>query len=175
MRRVGLFLAVGFVLPLVATASASATDLILSPSSASPGEVVNATSFGGYTPSAAVSDVSIRLSTRSGRVLRTTVGDPRGNINTSFPVPADLKPGTYLVLATQTVTANGRQRGFTPGRAKLVVKAAAASSQGGSPGPSSPLALSAVVLTLILLLAPGSRLIARKLRTPNQPLGKVSS
>ncbi len=171
-RRIGLFLAVAFVLPLVVAASASAQGsiLILNPSSARPGEVVTATSFGGYSTGNGISDVSLRLSSRSGQLLRTTTPDTSASINTSFPVPAGLTPGTYLILATQTTTANGRQRAFTPGRAKLVVPAAAASrGQGGLAGRGTSLTLWAVTLSLILLLAVGSTLTARRLRTSNRP------
>ena len=175
-RRVGLFLVVGFVLPLVVAASASAQGSILrlSPQTASPGEAVTAFAPSGYSAGTGISDVSIRLSTRSGQVLRTTSPDTAGGINTTFPVPAGLSPGTYLILATQTTT-NGRQRAFTPGRAKLVVRAAAAGadaapagSQGGS---TSPLAISAMILALILLLAAASALLARRLRTDRPHLG----
>jgi len=171
-RRVGLFLMVSLVLPLVVAASASAqgSTLRLSPNPASPGDVVTATATSGYSAGAGISGVSIRLSTRSGQVLRATSPDGAGGFSASFPLPA-LSPGWYLILATQT-TANGRQRAFTPGRTRLLVRAAPAGADaapaGGQGGLTPPLALSAGVLALILLAA-GATLAARRRWTPNRP------
>ncbi|MDQ3629670.1 MAG: hypothetical protein M3417_00025 [Actinomycetota bacterium] len=170
-RRVGLFLAGGVVLPLVvaATASAQGSTIRISPSVARPGQVLTVTGSG-YSPTAGA--VSIRLSTRSGQILRGgVVPDPEQNISTSFPVPP-LSPGEYLVLAIQT-TDNGRQRAFTPGRAKLRVSGASAGAAapppgGRSGGPASPLMLAAPILALILLAA-GSTLTVRRLLTHTRP------
>lgn len=171
MRRVVLFLMMGLVLPLVVAASASAQGSVLelNPKAVSPGGSVQASSLSGYATGAGASDVTIRLSTRSGRVLRSTAPDTRGGISTTVPIPPDLTPGSYLVLATQT-TANGRQRAFTPGRAKLLVQpapAGAGSGPGGPGGPGLPLALPAALLALVLLAA-GGALVARRLRTSNR-------
>lgn len=179
-RKLGLFLVCGLVLPLVVAASASAqgATMMVTPKTASPGQVVTVRSFsGGFSTAAGTSGVVIRLDTRTGRVLRTVTPDARGNINVEFPLPGDVPAGWRLLVATQTVDANGRQRGFTPARTRLRVGGAAAGSAapggpGGSPGsPGSPLGLLALGSGLILLLT-GGALTARKLRTPNRsPLG----
>jgi hypothetical protein len=170
-RKVGVFLAVGLVLPLLVSASAQAfAGLTLSPSSGHPGDQINATGVNGtYATGTGVNAVSIRLSTRTGQQLTTATPDGSNNFAATFPVPS-LAPGTYLILATQTNT-NGRQHAFTPGRAKLVVLAsrshgALAGPTGG--GSSLPLwALSA--LPLILVLAVGSRRAGHRRRTPARP------
>ena len=173
-RRAGLFLAVAIVPSLLITASASGqgSTLQITPQTATPGQVVTASSFGGYATAAGVSDVSIRLSTRNGQILRTTSPTPQGSIDTTFLIPAGLSPGWYLVLATQT-TANGRQRQFTPGRTRIHVVAAArplGAAGASSPGIPPP-ALWAGALVLLALLATGATVAARRSRTLSQPPG----
>lgn len=173
-RKAGLVFVCGLVLPLVVAATASAQGALIrvTPKAAAPGAVVNVRSFNGnFSTAVGSSAVFIRLATRNGRVLRSTSPDARGNINVEFPLPPDLQPGWHLLLATQTVDANGRQRGFTPGRTRLRITAASAGSaapagRGGSPG--SPVGLLAIGSALILL-ATGAALTARSLRTLNRP------
>lgn len=175
-RRVGLFVMVGFVLPLVVAASAWAQGAVLqlSPSTVRAGDSVQASSLSGYSQTGAASSVVIRLSTRSGRVLKSTDANPRGGINAEVPIPANLSPGLYLVLATQTVNANGRQASGTPGRAKLQVLPASPGSGGGAPGGSTgqapPLALLAAILGMVLLVS-GGTLAARRIRMSRPQLG----
>ncbi len=172
-RRVGLFLVAGVILPLVvaATASAQGSTLRLSTQVASPGETVTATG-GSFTTAAGASTVSIRLSTRDGQILTDATPDTRGEIEARLRIPS-VSPGWYLVLATQT-TANGRQRAFTPARTRLLVRASGTGAvtppAGGSPGEGPPAGvLLAGILAVVILLAAGSTLTARRLR--NQPLG----
>jgi hypothetical protein len=173
-RKVWLFFVCGLVLPLVvaATASAQGATMVVTPKSARPGDVVNVRSFnGGFVTAAGTSNVVIRLATRKGRELRTAPVDPRGNINVDVPLPGDLQPGWHLLLGTQTIEVNDRQRSFTPGRTRLRITAASAGSaapggRGGSP--DSPLGLLAMGSALILLVT-GAALTARKLRTLNRP------
>lgn len=173
-RNVGLFLVCGLVLPLLVAASASAqgATMVVTPKSARAGDVVRVRSFNGnFSTATGTSNVVIRDGTRTGRILRSTPPDPRGNINIEFPLPADLQPGWHLLVATQTVDATGRQRGFTPGRTRLRITAASAGSaapagRGGSPG--SPLGFLAIGPALVLI-ATGATLTARNLRTRNRP------
>lgn len=143
------------------SAAAQGTTLQLSPESASPGQVVTVTG-GGFGTAAGDSPVALRLSTRDAEPLSSPAVDSRGNLsNGTFIVPPGTAPGTYLVLATQTY-ANGRQRAFTPGRARLQVvapRSAAAGAPGGGGGPS-PLVPALIALSLALLA--GGSLAARR-------------
>jgi hypothetical protein len=167
-RRIGLFLVVGVVLPLVvaATASAQGSTLQLSVQTASPGQSVTATG-GSFSSAAGFSSVSIRLSTRDGRILTDATPDSRGRIEARFRAPS-VDPGEYLILATQT-SANGRQRAFTPARTTLRVVAAGSGAVappgGGSPGGGPPIAPLAAATLALTLLAAGSTLTVRRLRT----------
>jgi len=173
-RNVGLFFVCGLVLPLVVAASAAAqgANIVVTPKTARVGETVNLRTFNGsYTNAAGSSGVVIRDGTRTGRVLRNATADSRGNINVDFPLPGDLQPGWHLLVAVQTIDANNRQRGFLPGRTRLLVTAAAGGSAvpGGRGGlPDSPLGLLALGSALVLL-ATGAALTTRKLRTLKQP------
>lgn len=173
-RKIGLFSVCGLLLPLAFAASASAqgTNLIVTPKTARPGDTVNVRTFSGsFTNAAGSSGVVIHDGTRTGRVLRNTTADARGNINVDFPLPADLQLGWHLLVATQTIDANDRQRSFTPGRTRLRVVATlgGAAAPGGRGGlPDSPLGLLALGSALILL-ATGATLTARRLRTLNRP------
>ncbi len=171
-----MFLVVGAVAPLAFAANASAQGAVLklSASTASPGQTITA-SGRGFSNAAGVSGVTIRLSTRAGRALSSAVTpDTAGKINVTFPIPANVSPGWYLVLGTQT-RADGTQQSFTPGRTTLRVQgaaagraAAAASRGGGSGGPVSVAVLAAAMLAL-LVLAAGAALTARRLWTLNRP------
>jgi len=169
-------LAAGVLLPLVVVANASAqgATLRLNPSTAGPGQAIAVTSSASFSSAAGTSPVSIRLSTRDGRVLASTSPDTRGRISATFPIPPSLAPGTYLILATQTNEASGTQRGFTPGRAVLRVAgssgASSASPGGGSTGGGPPAQLPAVAIALALL-AGGCALTIRRLLTFNRALG----
>jgi len=176
MRRgVGAFLAVVVLAPLVVAANASAqgATLRLNPSTAAPGQAVAVTSSASFSSAPGTSAVSIRLSTRDGRVLASTSPDARGRINATFPVPSGLSPGAYLIVATQT-NAMGRQQGFTPGRAVLRVpgssRASTAPPPGGSTGGGPPAQLPVAAVALALL-AGGCLLIVRRLRMVNRSLG----
>lgn len=179
-RNVGLGVVVGLLVSLVvaATASAQGANLDVSPKVASPGQEVIVTG-GGYTQTGGgLSGASIRLSTRNGLELANEAVDTAGRIEASFPVPANLAPGWYLLIATQIVEANNRQKSFTPGRTRLRVVAAAKNAAGaaptsdgggGLPGDPGWLTVGAIALTL---LAAGSTLAARRRWTHNrQPLG----
>lgn len=180
MRRyVGLFSMVGLLLPLVvaATANAQGANLDVDPKAARPGQVVTVTGGGYAETGGGLSNASIRLSTRNGVELKSQPVDTAGRITTSFPVP-NVAPGWYLIIATQTVEANGRQKSFTPGRTRLQVVAAAkdgagaaAASSGGGGWPGEPGWRAAGGLALIVLAA-GSTLAARRRWVHNrQPLG----
>jgi len=171
-------LAAGVLLPLVVVANASAqgATLRLNPSTAGPGQAIAVTSSASFSSTAGTSPVSIRLSTRDGRVLASTSPDTRGRINATFPIPPSLAPGTYLIVATQT-NALGRQQSFTPGRAVLRVAGSSGASSaspggggGGSTGGGPPAQLPVVAIALALL-AGGCALTIRRLLTFNRALG----
>lgn len=176
-RNVGLFLAVGCLLPLAfaANASAQGANLDVAPKMASPGQVVTVTGSGYSQTGGGLSGASIRLSTRNGQELVTDSVDTAGRIDASFPVP-NVPPGWYLIIANQTVDANGRAKSFTPGRTRLRVvaasrRSAAAAAGGGSSGwPSQPAWLAIGGIGLIML-ATGSTLAARRWTHNRQPLG----
>ena len=170
-RKVGLFLACGVVLPLVVAASASAqgTTLLVDVPNPVPGQAITVTgAFGATAPS---TSVGIHLNTRGGRLLATTAVTS-GRISATFPVPPDLAPGWYLLVATQYTIANGRSASFAPGRARIHVRAgvAGASARGGGGGglPDSPLGLLAVGCALVLL-ATGATFTVRRIRTLKRP------
>ncbi len=166
-RKVGLFFMCGVVLPLAFATTASA-QVDVSPKDPKPGDTVKVSSFGGFSGTGGT--VFIRLSTRDGRLLKATAPDPRGSIDTEFVMP-DVPPGWHLLVLTQPVEANGRQRGFTPLRARINVQSASAgaAAPGGRGGlPGLPPGLVAVGSAL-LLLATGATLTARRLRTLNRP------
>lgn len=185
-RKVGPFLVVVGLLPLVVAASASAQGAVLrvTPSVAAPGDVVNASGRGGY--SGAATNSFIRLSTRKGQVLTPFTVDTLGRISADFPVPS-VSPGTYLILATQDrPTAlpppappglTGQPQSFGPGRTTLRITAprsartaatgVPAGDDGGSTG--QPLAVLMAALFALILLAAGSTLTARRLRTLHRP------
>lgn len=172
--KVGLFFVCGLVLPLAFAATASA-QMVVTPKSAKPGDVINLRNFSGnFVTAAGISGVVVRDGTRNGRVLRTTSPDARGNINVDIPLPGDLKLGWHLLVATQTIDANGRTKSFVPLRTRLRVVSASAGSappagRGGPlDSPGSPLGLWAIGSALTLL-ATGAALTARKLRTLNRP------
>lgn len=167
--RFGLFVVCALLLSLVVTASASAQGSVLQASSqvVTPGDPLTVTgnsfsNLAGYSP------VRIRLNSRTGPVLATAnPPDSLSNISVAFTVP-NLAPGWYLLVATQTVDANGRHKSFTPGRTRIRVQAAARAAAGGGGGgggwPGSPLAIVA-----LLTLAGATTLAVRRLRTSNRP------
>ncbi len=171
-RKLGLFFICGLLLPLAATTSAFGQGSTLQVNVKEPvrGQAITVTGTS-FTGAAGNSPVNIRLNTRSGRVLATPTPDSAGRINATFPVPNDLAPGWYLLVATQTTTANNRHLGFTPGRTRIFVRAASAgaAAPGGRGGlPDSPLGLVALGSALALLTA-GATLTARRLRTSDRP------
>ncbi len=188
-RKVGLFFMCGVVLPLAFATTASA-QVDVSPKDPKPGDTVTVKSFGGFSGSGGT--VSIHLSARSspgvthapgttsdplceeelvpGCILKSTAPDPRGSVDTSFTVPAGVEPGPQLLVLSQRVALNGRQRGFSPLRARINVQSAAGAvtpgGRGGLPGlPPGLLAMGSA----LLLLATGATLTARRLRTLNRP------
>lgn len=172
-RRVGLFLVCGLVLPLVAATSASGQGAVieLNPESGPPGTVINVTGSGFTGSSPAVAPgVQIRLSTRDAEPEKNPSVSPQRTISDSFPIPAGLAPGEYLVIATQT-SVRGRHLFGTPGRAKLRVTAAGATAA-VPPGRSASQATVAIggVIVALLLLA-GGAVAVRRQRASHRPLG----
>jgi hypothetical protein len=189
-----LLLVFGAVLPLAAASAAWAcgvlATLTFDTKVATPGQTVTATgknysapTTGGANPQPTnASDVTIRLESRSGRVLTSTAPPAAGKLNKSFTLPADISPGWYTVLATQ-FNANGTPKSGTPGRTTLRIqgaasRAGAAASPWNSAGPSGPSAshdggslvplLLATLLSLTMLTA-GWTLVGRRGRPSAGP------
>jgi hypothetical protein len=195
-RKVGLLLVFGAVLPLAAASAAWAcgvlATLTLNTTVATPGQAIIATgknysapTTGGGAPTNA-SDVTIRLQSRTGRILTTSAPPAAGKLDKTFTLPSDISPGWYVVLATQ-FNSNGTPKSGTPGRTTLRVQgsssahAAAVSPWSGS-GPSSPAALDASgsngqpLLPMLLagllsltMLAAGWALVSRRGRPASGP------
>jgi len=173
-RRVGLFLLVGAVLPLMWAANAAAQGAVLraTPSVVAPGGEITVNGRGYATIAAGASPVSLRFSTRTGRPLDTEpiLVDNAGRFSVPVSIPATTPPGWYLLIATQT-NPDGTQRGFTPGRTTVRVQARAGAGAGAAtrPGGSSGGGLSLPLLLGAVGLGVGSLVTARRLRTLNRP------
>lgn len=169
-RRVGLFLVFGLMLPLVGAANAFAqgATVELTPSTGKPGDVITVTGSGYTAPNDPVGAPQIRLSTRDAEPIKP-VTVVQGAFSDSFPIPAGLGPGEYLVIVTQQ-TSRGAHVFGTPGRARLQVTAGAAAAA-APPSRSASQATVAVgsVMVALLLLAGGATAVRR--RTSNRPLG----
>ena len=156
----------------IAWAQGSVATLTLDKTVAAPGQAVTATGTN-YSTAAGAGSVSIRLSTRGGKILATAAPDSSTRITSTFPVPASTRPGWYLVLATQSTTAGHPQQG-TPGRTVLRVQggaAAAGSAAVPPPGASKPAGPDGGLLALLAvgLLALGGVLVVRRGRPLNRP------
>ena len=170
MRRVGLLLFCGLLLPLIVTASASAQGAVveLTPKSGPPGSVVNITGAGFTAPNDPVGAPQIRFSTRDAEPEKP-VTVVQGAFSDSLPIPAGMAPGEYLVIVTQQ-TSRGAHVFGTPGRARFRVTAGAAAAA-AAPSRSASQATVAVgsVMVALLLLAGGAAALHR--RTSHRPLG----
>jgi hypothetical protein len=122
-RRVGLFLVIGSVLPLVAVSAAWACGVLatlkLDTKVAAPGEAITATGKN-YTTAAGSTPVVLHLKSRTGTTLASTTPNASGRISTTFPLPESLDPGWYVIVATQYL-ASGSPKSGTPGRTTLRV------------------------------------------------------
>ena len=173
-RKAGLFLACGLLLSLVMAASASGqgNTLQVDDPTPRPGQDIKITGFG-FAGTSGVNPINIRFSTRDNEPVASPGLNSLGQIETTITVPPTFKPGWYLILATQTVTANGRQRAFTPARTRIKVEGTPISGAvprggGGDPLPGSPLGILALSAAL-LALAAGATLTVRRIRTLNRP------
>ncbi len=172
-RRFGLLVFCGLV-PLVVTTSAFAQGAVLelNPKSGPPGTVINVTGSGFNSSSATTNPgVQLRLNTRDAAPIKTAVVSPQNTISDSFPVPAGLAAGEYLVLGTQTSTRGAALFG-TPARARLTVTAGRAAAAGSAPGSSTgrDTILIGGLIVGVVLLAGGTLAVVRQ-RTSDRPLG----
>ncbi len=172
-RRVGLFLFCGLVLPMVIVANASAQGAVLelTPTSGPPGTVINVSGSGFSGSSAAITGgVDIRLNTRDAEPRANGLPGSNGRFTTSFSIPPGTASGEYLVIGTQT-SVRGRHVFGTPGRAKLRVTAASASTSAppGRGTSQATVALGSLMVALVLLA--GGTLAVRRQRAHNRPLG----
>ncbi|MDQ3716885.1 MAG: hypothetical protein M3381_12870 [Actinomycetota bacterium] len=151
-----------------------------------PGQTVTVTGDGFSDPHAGSvaghSLVTLRLKARNGRVIRENVDVNGRKISTSVRMPADMAPGYYVLLGTQT-KADGTNSAGSPARFAFRIAGAASQSAAASPwssmqsGPPSNSAsvagdggingqtlLVGGILSLTLLAA-GSVLVRRKNQT----------
>lgn len=173
-RKFGLFLTCALALPLVVAASAQGqgNTLLVDDQTPRPGQDINIRGFG-FAGTTGLNPINIRFNTRDSEPVASPGLNSLGQIDTTITVPTTFKPGWYLILATQTVTANGRQRAFTPARTRIKVEGtpiASAVPRGGEPGglPDSPLGFLALASALLTLTA-GVMLTVRRRRTRNCP------
>ena len=171
-RRFAILAAVGIVgapLAVVATAFACANlaSVKLDHAGATPGTQVSFTGRN-FNSNAAASAVQMRWNRRNGAVLLETRAAAGGKIRGTLTVPSDARPGTYIIVATQTGP-NGKIAAGTPGRAPLKIRAASSSSVVAAPvsptgGPGTPLPLVAGLGVLALALLGGVSIIALRRR-----------
>lgn len=145
-RRAVLFLMLAAGVPLVvastAWACANLSTIRLDTRATAPGSTVKALGRN-YNSGTSASDVTVRLGGRRGAVVATSPkpGLDR-KITPTLQIPADIKPGTYVVVATQNVTNAAGETvpaAGTPGRASLrITGAASRSSAAALPWSSSP-------------------------------------
>lgn len=193
-RKFGLLFVFGAVLPLAAASAAWACGVLATltlPPVAAPGATITATgknysapTSGTGTPTGA-SDVTIRLQSRTGRIISTTAPPEGGRLNKTFTIPADVSPGWYVVLAMQN-NANGTPKSGTPGRTTLRIQGAAAgaaASPWSASGPSGPassqsasgqgggamLPMGLAALLSLSMLAAGWTLVSRRGRPLSGP------
>jgi hypothetical protein len=200
-RRVGFLLIVSAAVPLVVVATAWACGVLatlrLDKTVAAPNQSLTASGVNYGQVTAGNSPVQLRWNSRTGPVLREVTPDGKGNIDTTVDVPANTKPGWYVLMATQYKVVDGTPKAGTPGRTTLRVQGAGKSSSapvapwssskptgpggagapvavhGGSGSPASLPALLGVLLSLALL-GTGVTLVARgRVRTANRPLHGV--
>lgn len=110
--------------------------LNVSPVQVQPGQEVTVTGgpFGSSSFSKPHNPVVLHFNTVDGPVLATIVPDASGRLSGTFTVPADTKPGNYVVVATQEAQLGDTTWGV-PARALLQVVGA-----GGAPVAGDPLA-----------------------------------
>jgi hypothetical protein len=191
-RKLGLILVFGAALPLAVASAAWAcgvlATLTLDHKTAAAGDAITATGKN-YGTAAGVSAVTIHLDSRTGPVLATTPALTGGRINETFALPATIKPGYHVIMATQN-NANGTPKSGTPGRTTLQITGAnkrhaeiagapwsqanppgttgasvqVAADSGGS-GSQSLLAIMMAVALSLSMLAGGWVLLANKSRS----------
>lgn len=140
-RRLGFLLIIGAVVSLAVASAAWAcgvlATLTVAPKKVTAGQTLTATGKNYGQVSAGNSEVTIRWKSRRGTALATAIPDPRGNISTTFRVPANATRGTYVVMATQT-TSSGAPKSGTPGRTTVRVKGGGGGGAGAAWSSSEP-------------------------------------
>lgn len=177
-RKVGFLFIVCAAIPIsvfAATAWACGTLVTLSvtPKVAKPGETLTVTgrNWGG-TPT--FTNVQLRWGSRTAPVLQeVTPPDLQDADGTQLQVPANAKPGWYVLTGTQFSVSNGAPKTGSPGRTTVRVQGAAGGSAApwgaatptgpGGPGGSPDVPLPGVLLSAALL-ATGFTLVARDRR-----------
>ncbi len=141
MRRyAGFGFIFGAAAPLVilvssAWACGTLATLKAAPSTATPGQTVQATGAQ-YTSDPTFTPVQIRLDSRTGPVLKevTPVGS---RFSTTFQVPATAAAGDHLLIATQNRISDGAPKTGTPGRTVMRVQGAGQAGAAASPWSNS--------------------------------------
>ncbi len=140
-RRAGQLFIFGAAAPLVILVSSAwacgvLATLKVAPSTAAPGQTVQASGVSFSDDMAAFTPVQIRLDSRSGDVLQE-VTPVAGRFNATFQVPASAGAGDHLVIATQNRISDGTPKAGTPGRTTIRVAGAAAGSSAPAASPWS--------------------------------------
>lgn len=142
-RRTGFILiaaaCVSLAVASTAYACASLATLYLDRETVRPGTWLNVEgrNYANTDPTnpLAAKPVTIRLDSRTGRIVASNVPVANRRIKTSFRIP-NVRPGYHTLLATQ-FRSDGKPLAGTPGRASIKVLgagAAAAAPWGGKPG-----------------------------------------
>lgn len=177
-RRFVVLAAVGIIaIPLTVVATAYACANLMSAkldrASATPSTQVQ---FMGrnFNSNSKASPVSIRWNGRRGAVLFEGRPSRNGKLSTKVTVPDNVRPGYYMVLATQ-IGPNGKPAAGSPARAVLKVVRSKGSSNssvvaapvtpGGPAGPSAPLAIG-LGLSGLLLVGSLTAMAVRRRRVP---------
>ncbi len=137
-QRVGFLLVLaGFAVPLavvsIAYACGRLATLHLAPNPARQGSELSG--YGrNFTSAPTASEVTLRLDSRSGRVLWSGRPQPNGSIRPQFTVPANVRSGYHTILAIQSVQSGDPSPG-TPARWAVRIGKRRAQAGGAAAGP----------------------------------------
>lgn len=121
-----------------ASACTSLASLNLTPPSGPGGTSITITGSSFNTVSSGSSPVAIHLNSAAGPLLATVTPDASGAIGpVAVTIPANLQPGSYTVIASQTDQSNGQASFGTPARGAFQVTGSAV-AQGNQAAPSQP-------------------------------------
>lgn len=163
---------------MAAWACTNLATLNLSESAVSPGQTIDITGSSFSTAEKGGQAVQIHWNAANGAVLASVNPDPTGNIAAAVKIPADAKPGYYVLVATQAEKGeDGKMSAAygTPARASVVIgsvapieaaePAAAPAAVAAEPSSTGMMALTALLALLgIGLFGAGLSLFVRDVR-----------